>query len=112
MTQPHPHRHRMKKNLKQLLTEYGSVALVVYLTIFVAVLAGFWAAIRLGWRTESTAGTAGTLAGAYLATKLTQPLRIAATLVLTPIVAKLYEKLRPRRAAATDLAPERRDSGV
>jgi hypothetical protein len=85
----------MRKTTKELLSEYGAVALVVYLSIFALVLAGFWAAIRLGWRTDSAAGTMGTLAAAYVATKVTQPLRIGATLVLTPLLAKAYDKVRP-----------------
>lgn len=77
-----------------MLAEYGATAAVVYFAIFFAVLGGFWIAIRMGWRAHSAAGTAGTLAAAYIATKLTQPLRIAATLVLTPAVARLYERVR------------------
>ena len=90
----------MAKDTKQLLAEYGTTALVVYLVIFVVVLAGFWFAIRAGWRPESAAGSAGTLAAAYVATKVTQPLRIAGTLVLTPLVAKLYERVRGRSQTA------------
>ena len=86
----------MRKTVQHLLTEYGTVAVVVYFTIFFAVLAGFWAALRFGWRPESAAGTAGTLAAAYVATKLTQPLRIAATIALTPLVARVYERARKR----------------
>lgn len=74
------------------------MALVVYLTIFAVVLAGFWIGIRMGWRTESAAGSVGTLAGAYVATKVVQPLRIAATVVLTPVVARVYERFRPAPA--------------
>jgi CBS domain-containing protein len=69
----------MRKTTKDLLAEYGTVALVVYLSIFVLVLAGFWVAIRVGWRTDGTAGNVGSLAAAYVAAKVTQPLRIAAT---------------------------------
>ena len=83
----------MRKTLKHILTEYGTVAVIVYFAIFFAVLFGFWAAIRFGWRTESTAGSVGTFTAAYIATKLTQPLRIAATLALTPLAAKLYERI-------------------
>ena len=90
----------MKKTVQHLLTEYGTVAVIVYFAIFFAVLGGFWLAIRFGWRPSSAAGTAGTLAAAYIATKLTQPLRIAATLVVTPFVAKLYERLRGRQVVA------------
>jgi hypothetical protein len=89
----------MRKTAKDLLAEYGAIALVVYLSIFVLVLAGFWMAIRLGWRTESTAGSVGTLAAAYVAAKVTQPLRIAATVVLTPLLARLYDRFVPRPRA-------------
>ena len=88
----------MKKTVQNLLAEYGTVAVIVYFTIFFAVLAGFWLGFRFGWRPKSMAGSAGTLAAAYIATKLTQPIRIAATVVVTPIVAKLYERIRGKRA--------------
>jgi hypothetical protein len=90
----------LKKTVQNLLAEYCTVAVIVYFTIFFAVLAGFWLAIRFGWRPTSAAGTAGTFAAAYIATKLTQPIRIAATIVVTPVVAKLYERMRGRREPA------------
>jgi hypothetical protein len=83
----------MRKTLKQLLADYGRVALGVYVTIFLFVLAGSWTAVRLGWQPESATGDMGALAAAYLFTKLTQPLRIAATLLFTPLVAKVQERL-------------------
>lgn len=85
----------MGLKLKQLLAEYGPVALWIYITLFLAVLAGFYVAIRAGWTPEGVAGNAGALTLAYVATKLTQPLRIGATLALTPLVGRL----RRRRAA-------------
>ncbi|HET6680830.1 MAG TPA: hypothetical protein VFG84_06485 [Gemmatimonadaceae bacterium] len=90
----------MRRTLKDVLAEYGAIALVVYLAIFVVVLASFLFAIRLGFRPESTAGGLGTLAAAYIATKVTQPLRIAGALLLTPLVARLWERWRPRPAAS------------
>jgi len=83
----------VKKTAQKLLAEYGTVAVVVYFAIFFAVLGGFWLAIRLGWQPTSAAGSVGTFAAAYIATKVTQPIRIAATLVITPIVAKIYERV-------------------
>ena len=80
--------------MKDLIAEYGTVALIVYLSIFVGVLVAFWFAIGLGWRPASAAGSVGTLASAWVATKLTQPLRIIATLALTPIVARLHARVR------------------
>ena len=89
----------MKKTLKHVLTEYGTVALVLYLVIFAVVLGGSWLALRAGWAPASASGKAGTFAAAYIITKLTQPLRIGATVILTPIVAKLWDKLWPRAAS-------------
>lgn len=77
-----------------MLAEYGSVALVVYLVLFAAVLAGFAVAISAGVAVESAAGGAGTLAAAWLATKVTQPLRILATLAITPLAARVVHRLR------------------
>ena len=85
----------MRRTLKEIATEYGAVAVVVYLTIFAVVLLGSWAAIHFGWRPKSVGAGLGSFAAAYIATKLTQPLRIAATLALTPVVAKAYERIRP-----------------
>ena len=87
----------MKQTLTRVFTEYGAVALVLYLTIFALVFAGIWFALQAGWAPSSAAGKAGGLAAAYIITKLTQPLRIAATVVLTPLVAKLYERLRVKK---------------
>jgi hypothetical protein len=95
----------VRKTLKQIAAEYGAVAVVVYLSIFAAVLLGSWAAIHLGWKPEGAGGRVGSFTAAYIATKLTQPLRIAATLALTPLVAKAYERLRPPRASAEATAP-------
>jgi len=92
----------VRRTLKEIAAEYGAVAVVVYLAIFAVVLLGSWAAIHLGWKPSGVRGGVGTFTAAYIATKLTQPLRIAATLALTPVVARAYERLRPSaRARAT-----------
>lgn len=84
----------MHRKLKSVLAEYGAVALVVYLSIFALTLAGFVLAIRFfGWRPAGAGGQAGVLAAAYVGAKLTQPIRIAVTLLLTPIVARIYERV-------------------
>ena len=84
----------MRKTLKQIAVEYGAVAVAVYLTIFALALVGFWAAIRLGWSARGAAANAGAWTAAYLATKVTQPLRIVATVAITPFVARLYNIMR------------------
>ena len=83
----------MRKTFKHILTEYGAVAVVVYFAIFFAVLFAFWGAIRLGWHPASVTGNVGAFTAAYLATKITQPLRIAATLAVTPLAARGFERL-------------------
>jgi len=84
----------MRDKLKALLENYGGVALGTYLVLWLAVLAGFAIAIAAGFRAQSAESSAGVLLGAYLATKVTQPLRIAATLVLTPVVAAVLRRFR------------------
>jgi hypothetical protein len=74
------------------MVEYGAVAVVVYLTLFTLTWAGFYAAIRFGWEPSSTAANVGIWTASYLATKVTQPLRIAATVISTPFIAKWYER--------------------
>jgi hypothetical protein len=87
----------MRRTLKEIVTEYGAVGVVLYLMIFVLVLGGVWVALRAGWAPKSAGGNAGTFAAAYLITKLTQPLRIGLTIVLTPLVARLFERVTGRK---------------
>jgi hypothetical protein len=91
---PSPAASSLKERLQKALVEYGSLALWVYFAIFVLVLVGFATAIGLGLDVESSAGTAGTWGAAYVATKLTQPLRILATLAVTPIVVHVARRWR------------------
>ena len=85
----------MVEKLKQILAQYGPLAFGIYMTLFFGVLVGFYLAITAGWAPESVAGRAGAFTAAYVATKLTQPLRIAATLVLTPFVGRIWQRKRP-----------------
>jgi hypothetical protein len=93
---------RAPTRLQALLEEYGWTAMTIYFAIFALVLAGFAIAIQQGVQVESAEGNAGVLAGAWVATKLTQPLRIAATLVLTPFIARLLKKTSVGAQKSTD----------
>jgi hypothetical protein len=86
----------VRKTVQNIFAEYGAVAVIVYFAIFFLVLFGFWAGFQFGWRPSSAAGTVGVWTAAYIATKLTQPVRIIATLAITPLVAKLYERVTGR----------------
>jgi hypothetical protein len=79
------------------MVEYGVIALVVHYVIFAIVITGFWFAIRSGWRSSSASGNVGTWTAAYLAAKITQPLRIVATVAITPFVARVYERMFKRK---------------
>lgn len=81
----------MRKTLKHILAEYGAIAVVVYLTLFTIVFVGSYLAIRLGWTPGSAAGQAGAWTAAYIVTKIAQPLRIAATVLITTFVGKLWD---------------------
>lgn len=90
-----------KERLKALLAEYGRVAIWTYFTLFALALVGFAVAIAAGVKVESAQGHASVLGAAYVATKLTQPLRIGATLLLTPIVARVagrFKRSAPERS--------------
>jgi hypothetical protein len=83
----------LSQRLKELLAEYGSIALVTYLVLFGIVFASFLVGIFAGADSgDSAGGIAGTLGAAWVATKITQPFRIAGTLALTPLVAALIHR--------------------
>lgn len=85
-----PKRSHLER-FKELIAEYGAVALVVHYVIFAVVISGFALGIRSGWMPSSGMGTAGTWGAAYIATKLTQPLRMIATVVLTPVIVRTWK---------------------
>ena len=85
-------RDLMKAKMENLLAQYGKIAFATYLVIFVAVLCSFAAAIQFGFEVEGVAGDVGTWGAAWLATKFTQPIRIGATLALTPVVARVVRR--------------------
>lgn len=91
---------------RNLLVEYGVTALVVHYVIFALVIVGFWTAIRLGWRSSGTGASVGTWTAAYVMTKVVQPLRIIATLAVTPLVAKVYERVTGRSTRPIPSSPK------
>ena len=102
---------KVVERVKALFAEYGRVAMATYFGLFALVFAGFGLAIALGMHVASAAGQAGVLGAAYVATKLTQPLRIAATLALTPLVARVAGKYREPQAEGLE-PPESRSAGT
>lgn len=86
----------VKKKLTALIDTYGPIALGLYFVIFLGAWAGFIGAISLGYQADGAASGAGVVGAAYVATKLTQPLRIGLTLVLTPFAARAWALVRRR----------------
>ena len=85
---------------EHLVEEYGSAAIATYLTLFASTWFGFWVAISYGFDVGSGAANAGTIGGAWVATKVTQPLRIMLTIGLTPIAVRIWRRFRAPRPPA------------
>ena len=84
--------------MKDFVVEYGAIGLIVYLTTTALVYVGFWLALQFGWRPSGTVGNAGYWITAYAAAKVTQPFRIIGSAAITPIIARIYERVTGRRA--------------
>jgi hypothetical protein len=89
----------LKERLKTLMTEYGFLAILVYLSTSVLSMTGFTIAIlsldlkalgeRFGVQLEGTSGLLGTLGAAWVLTKVIQVPRILLTLALTPLIGRI-----------------------
>lgn len=96
----------MKARLQKLLTEYGKVALYTYLALSLLAIVGFSIAIASGVEPSSATGMFGVVGAGWLAAKATMPLRILATLALTPVIAALVRRLTKRKASDSDETDE------
>ncbi|MSP55233.1 MAG: hypothetical protein EXR69_06480 [Myxococcales bacterium] len=84
----------MQAKLKALLAEHGRVAVILYFTLFFLTWGGFALAISTGFQPEGAAAGAGVTTASYIATKLTQPLRVGVTLAVTPFATRLWQRVR------------------
>lgn len=93
----------MLERFQAFVTEYGAIALVVHFAIYGVAIVGFSLAIQMGFGyvgaefgldIEESAGTAGSTfavwGSGWAVAKAIQPLRIALTFILTPIVARFW----------------------
>lgn len=93
--------NRNKEKFDRIKNEYGRVALGTYLALWAAVLVAYAVAIKLGIDVDGVSSKGGILFGAWVAAKVSQPVRIVLTVVLTPFVASVL-----RRPPTPQAAPE------
>ena len=89
----------LKQRLRAHFAEYGRVAIYTYLAISLLTIAGFSIAIGVGVAPSSATGVFGVIGAGWVAAKATMPLRILATLALTPLIAALIARRRARRGS-------------
>lgn len=95
MTEP-----RDKPSLKERLTalgnEYGSIALYTYIALWLIANVGFAVAVGVSVGPSTATGVLGVIGAGWVAAKATMPLRILATLGLTPLIGALIRKRKRR----------------
>ena len=87
----------MGSKMENLLAKYGRLGIIVYFSIFFLTLFGFWTLLTTGvdirtWSFFSELGDVGPIGLAYAATKITQPIRIALTVICTPLIGRFIPK--------------------
>ena len=91
----------LKQRLKAHFAEYGRVAIYTYLSLSLLAITGFSIAIGAGVTPSSATGVFGVIGAGWVAAKATMPLRILATLGLTPLIAALINRRKQRRGDDT-----------
>ncbi|MGN6111135.1 MAG: hypothetical protein ACTHU0_38915 [Kofleriaceae bacterium] len=90
---------RLGDRLGALFSEYGRIAVITYLVLSIAAIAGFAIAIGVGAKPSTATGVFGVIGAGWLAAKATMPIRILVTLGVTPVIAAVIRRVRPRPAA-------------
>lgn len=87
-----PVKPTLKERLRALMADYGRVAIYTYLALSLGTIAAFSIAFGAGMAPSSASGVFGVIGAGWLAAKATMPLRILATLGLTPLIATLLRR--------------------
>ena len=112
-----------ESQLRRLFRQYGVVAVGSYLTIYLGTLGMLYVAVKERWMggvdvqhwmewlgagawMEDLDPRKGDLAVAWIATKLTEPLRLALTAALTPTVARWLGRAPPKEHSITERVRE------
>ncbi|HEY5920124.1 MAG TPA: hypothetical protein VIV11_00580 [Kofleriaceae bacterium] len=83
---------KLKLRLQAHFAEYGRIAIYTYLVLSLLAIVGFSVAIGMGIAPSSASGVLGVIGAGWVAAKATMPLRILATLALTPLLAALWRR--------------------
>jgi hypothetical protein len=92
----------LKERLKAHFADYGKIAIYTYLAISLMTITGFSIAIGMGVTPSSPSGVFGVIGAGWVAAKATMPLRILATLAITPLIAALLQRRRSRNPKSAD----------
>jgi hypothetical protein len=85
-----------RQRLRRFFLEFGALGLAVHYVVYGLVMLGFALSIGSSRTLRESSGTLGIWAAAYVAAKLTMPVRALATVALTPLLRALIR--RPRKA--------------
>ncbi len=85
--------------LQQVLVEYGTIGVITLLSLSALTYAGFAFAFMVGFEVEGTGEAAGALGAAAVGWALTKPFRIPLAIVLTPVVAAVWHRVRGKKPA-------------
>lgn len=92
----------LKDRLKAIVKDYPQVAIFTYLGLSAIAIAAFSIAIGIGAEPSTATGVIGVIGAGWLAAKVTVPLRILATLALTPPLAALVNKFKRKKPPVAD----------
>lgn len=101
-----PGKPSLRQRLSELFAEYGRIAITTFIVLWLVTLAAFSTAFAVGLAPTTSTGVFGTIGAGWLATKATMPLRILATLAITPGIAYLVTRRRRRAEANADANTE------
>ena len=109
---PRPAKPSLKQRLSTLFDAYGPIAIVTYLALSVLTILAFSIAIWAGLKPSTETGVLGVILAGWVLAKTTVPLRILATLALTPGVAVIVARFRrtPTPAPVDAAEPGARDA--
>jgi hypothetical protein len=89
----------LKERLKAHFAQYGWIAIYTYLVLSLLTIIGFTIAIGAGVAPSTSTGVIGTIIAGWAAAKVTMPLRILATLAITPLIAVLLQRRKRTETA-------------